>query len=54
MNMKKILHDTLMLALITLVAGVALGAVYKITKNPIARQEELTKQKAYKAVFASL
>ncbi len=52
MDMKKILHDTLMLALITMVAGVALGAVYKITKNPIARQEELTKQKAYKAVFA--
>ena len=34
----KIIKDALALTLITLVAGVALGGVYEITKDPIARQ----------------
>ena len=38
--MKKILKDSLALFLITLVAGILLGLVYKITKEPIKEQEE--------------
>ena len=34
----KIIKDALALTLITLVAGVALGGVYEITKDPIARK----------------
>ena len=34
--MKKLIKDALILFLITLVAGAALGAVYAITKQPIA------------------
>lgn len=48
----KIIKDALALTLITLVAGVALGAVHGITKEPIARQEALAKEAAYKEVFA--
>ena len=33
----KIIKDALALTLITLVAGVALGGVYEITKDPIAQ-----------------
>lgn len=47
----KIIRDALALTAITLVSGLALGAVYGITKEPIARQEELAKQKAYQEVF---
>ena len=48
----KIIKDAMALTLITLVAGVALGAVHGITNDPIARQEALTKEAAYKEVFA--
>lgn len=47
----KIIRDALALTAITLVSGLALGAVYGITKEPIARQEELAKQEAYQEVF---
>lgn len=47
----KIIRDAMALTAITLVAGLALGAVYEITKEPIARQEELAKQEAYQEVF---
>lgn len=47
----KIIRDALALTTITLVSGLALGAVYGITKEPIARQEELAKQEAYQEVF---
>lgn len=47
-----IVKDTLALVLITLVAGAALGGVYTITADPIARQNQLAKDEAYKAVFA--
>lgn len=50
--MKKILKDTLILTIITVVAGFCLGYVYDITKEPIAQTQELAKQNAYKAVFA--
>ena len=42
----KIIKDALALTLITLVAGVALGGVYEITKDPIARQEAQAKADA--------
>lgn len=47
-----IVKDTLALVMITLVAGLALGGVYTITADPIAHQEQLAKDEAYKAVFA--
>ena len=47
----KIITDALALTLITLVAGVALGGVYEITKEPIARQEAQAKAEAYEQVF---
>lgn len=52
--MKKIIKDSLALFLITLIAGILLGLVYKITKDPISRQEEKTKLNAYKSVFNTL
>lgn len=51
MKKNTILKDTLILTVITLVAGGLLGLVYEITKEPIAQQEELAKQEAYQAVF---
>lgn len=47
-----IVKDTMALVLITLVAGAALGGVYTITADPIARQQQMAKDEAYKAVFA--
>ena len=47
----KIIKDALPLKLITLVAGVALGGVYEITKDPIAKQEAQAKAEAYEQVF---
>lgn len=47
----KIIKDALALTLITLVAGVALGGVYEITKDPIAKQEAQVKAEAYEQVF---
>lgn len=46
-----IIKDTIILTLITLIAGGVLGLVYEITKEPIAKQQEMAKQEAYKAVF---
>ena len=49
--MNKIIKDALVLLAITLVAGVALGLVYEVTKDPIAQGAEKAKQEAYAAVF---
>lgn len=49
--MNKIVKDALVLTAITLISGLTLGAVYEITKEPIAKQEELTKQEAFKTVL---
>jgi electron transport complex protein RnfG len=49
---KNIIKDAIMLTIITLVAGLFLGFVYEITKEPIKQQQEIAKQKAYKAVFS--
>ena len=50
--MNKIIKDACILFAITLVAGILLGAVYDITKTPIANQNEKSKQEAYRAVMA--
>ena len=50
--MGKIIKEALILFAITLIAGVLLGVVYEVTKEPIAYQNELAKQRAYKAVMA--
>lgn len=49
--MKKIFSATLVLVLITLVAGLALAAVYQITQAPIAAAEEKARQEAYRVVM---
>ena len=49
---KSLVSDCIKLFIITIVAGLALGFVYNVTKEPIAKQEELAKQEAYQAVFA--
>ena len=50
----KIIKDALALTLITLEAGVALGGVYEITKDPIAQSQEKTKKEAWQAVFSDV
>ncbi len=47
----KIVHDALVLTMITLVAGFLLGLVFEVTKEPIAAAEYAKEQKAYKDVF---
>ncbi|MDU7029808.1 RnfABCDGE type electron transport complex subunit G [Robinsoniella peoriensis] len=49
--MNNIIKNALILMAITLVAGILLGGVYEITKNPIKQQQETAKAEAYKAVF---
>ena len=49
--MKEIIKNALILMAITLTAGLALGAVHEITKEPIEAQEKKTKEEACKAVF---
>ncbi len=49
--MKTILKNTLILTIITLISGVALGFVYEITKDPIAKAQEMAKQEACREVF---
>lgn len=51
--MKSMLKDAAILFAITLIAGLLLGGVYQITKEPIAQQEALALQKACKEVFAA-
>lgn len=49
--MKSLFKDALVLFAITLVAGLALGAVYEITADARAYQAELKQKNAYVAVF---
>ncbi|MCR4956053.1 MAG: RnfABCDGE type electron transport complex subunit G [Lachnospiraceae bacterium] len=49
--MSRIVSDTIKIFAITLVAGLLLGGVYTITKEPIAKAEDAAKQEAYKSVF---
>ncbi len=48
----KIIHDTIILTVITVVAGFLLGLVHDVTKQPIADAEYRKQQAAYKTVFA--
>lgn len=50
--MNKIVKNTCILAVITIVAGCLLGLVYDITKAPIAQAQENAKQEAYRTVLA--
>lgn len=49
--MKKIIKDTFILMIITLVSGLLLGMVYEVTKDPIKKQEEEQKIAACQKVF---
>ena len=51
--MGKIFKDASVLFIITLVAGILLGLVYQVTKEPIAAQNEKAKQEAYETVLSS-
>jgi len=46
-----LIHDAIALFIITIVAGVLLGAVYMITKDPIAKAEEEATNQAYAEVY---
>ena len=49
--MKEMLKNAGILLAITVIAGFVLGAVYQITKGPIAQAEEAAAMEAYKEVF---
>ncbi len=49
--MNKIIKNTIILTLITLISGLGLGVVYEITKEPIAQAQEAAKKEAWQAVF---
>ena len=49
--MNKIVKNTIILTLITLISGIGLGVVYEITEEPIAQTQEAAKKKAWKEVF---
>lgn len=49
--MKNMIKDAAVLLMITLFAGLILGLVYQITKDPIARAEEKAAKEAYAEVF---
>ncbi len=50
---KSMIKNALILFAITLVAGVLLGIVYQVTKDPIAYQEKLAQDQANQSVFAA-
>lgn len=50
--MKEMMKNTGILLAITLIAGLLLGVVYQVTKEPIAAQEARAKQEACQEVFA--
>lgn len=49
--MKSMMKDAAILFAITLISGLLLGVVYEVTKEPIAVQEALRKNKACQEVF---
>ncbi len=49
--MNKLVKDALILTVITLIAGLALGAVQMITEAPIQAAEENTQKKAFQSLF---
>lgn len=51
MKKNNFMKDAIILFIITLIAGLSLGGVYEITKAPIKKAMEASKQAAYKKVF---
>ena len=51
--MKAMLKDALILLIITIVAGAALGYVYSITKDPIAASKAATETNSFREVFSN-
>ena len=49
--MNKIIKNTIVLTIITLVSVLLLGAVFGITKEPIAQAQDAAKKEAWQAVF---
>lgn len=49
---KKSIINAVILMLITVVAGLFLGLVYEITKEPIEKEQQRAKEEAYKTVFS--
>lgn len=49
--MKSMIKDTVIIFVITLIAGLLLGVVYEVTKEPIAQQEARKKNEACQEVF---
>ncbi len=49
--MSKIIKNTMVLTVITLVSGLRSALAYEITKEPIAASEAAQKQAAYEAVL---
>lgn len=49
--MSKTMKNTIILTLITLIAGLGLGVVYSVTEQPIAQAEDAAKRAAWQAVF---
>ena len=49
--MNKIIKNTIILTVITLVSGLVLGLVYEVTKDPIAQTQEAAKRAAWQEVF---
>ena len=47
-EIRSMLHDTWVLFAITLIAGIILGFVFQITKEPISLQEEKAKNESSK------
>ena len=52
--MKTIIKNTVILFVITLVAGLGLGFVYNVTSKARAEQEEKTKLSAYQSVMPGM
>lgn len=50
-DVRNMLKDAVILFAITLIAGLVLGLVYELTKDPIRQQQEKAIQEACKAVF---
>ncbi len=49
--MKAMIKDTVIITVITLIAGLMLGVVYEVTKEPIAEQQVKKKNEACQEVF---
>ena len=51
-EIRSMLKDAGIIIAITLIAGLVLGGVYQLTKEPIAEQERIKKEKACQEVYA--